>query len=78
MESPIPSPAMPKKTVNRKISAPAICNTEARTTSCVESEEVASEAASKTKVPCEFCNEPCTLEALMRHQVSAESDKIFA
>ena len=40
--------------------------------------EVASEAASKTKVPCEFCNEPCTLEALMRHQVSAESDKIFA
>ena len=29
----------------------------------------AENGAEKTKVPCEFCNEPCSLEALMRHQV---------
>ena len=30
---------------------------------------VAADGTEKTKVPCEFCNEPCSLEALMRHQV---------
>ena len=41
-------------------------------TNCVEAtdQENVVPSASKTKVPCEFCNEPCSLEALMRHQVS--------
>ena len=70
---------MPKKAVNRKISAPAPTCSESSNSnksSCmveVVEAETTSEAVSKTKVPCEFCNEPCSLEALMRHQVSADS-----
>lgn len=62
LESPMPSPQMTKKTNDvvsqRKISAPA--NLE----NC-QSKEV---EETKMKVPCEFCNEPCSLDALMRHQ----------
>lgn len=64
--SPIPSPSMsPKKSQqnSRKVSAPPALNCGA-----AEPDSEAGEVV-KTKVPCEFCNEPCSLEALMRHQV---------
>ena len=71
LESPIPSPNMSSKAERgRKISAPpAVMTTEDQQqlqTSCANTDDCNSE---KTKVPCEFCNEPCSLEALMRHQV---------
>jgi len=84
LESPIPSPDMSasKKSASesrRKISAPA--SYQSNPTSCaaqIAAEEVAladvvaadeaENGTEKTKVPCEFCNEPCSLESLMRHQ----------
>ena len=71
---------MPKKAVNRKISAPAptcsdLSNSNKSCGGMVEvGEAETTTTVSKTKVPCEFCNEPCSLEALMRHQVSADSE----
>ena len=67
----------------RKISAPASYqSTGTNPTSCaaqIAAEEVAladvvaadeaDNGTEKTKVPCEFCSEPCSLESLMRHQV---------
>ena len=68
---------MSKKAVNRKISAPAAptCSESNfnKSMPVVEAENT-NTSVSKTKVPCEFCNEPCSLEALMRHQVSADSE----
>ena len=68
---------MSKKAVNRKISAPAAptCSESNfnKSMPVVEAENTKT-SVSKTKVPCEFCNEPCSLEALMRHQVSADSE----
>lgn len=67
------SPQSPKKSERRKISAPATLDSRPGT-SCTQLEEPTIQAE-KTKVPCEFCNEPCSLEALMRHQVTRSKAK---
>ena len=71
LASPIPSPSLSKKSEVRKISAPARVVTELAAAAADEDTEAGTPApeAQKTKVPCEFCHEACSLEALMRHQV---------
>jgi hypothetical protein len=72
LESPIPSPSIAKKSP-RKISAGGAASTyEANPTSCAAQIAGGEEAfeENKTKVPCEFCQDPCSIEGLMRHQVS--------